>query len=111
MINEPIRLIKASLYSAAISINNVLYVWSSQDQFNPTYSIRNVRRVALSKHFAVLQGEKDKTYMWGSIQPQDLPAVRPFYQEFSPSEHITKNLRSKAIVSISSGGDFVIALG
>jgi hypothetical protein len=79
MISEPVRLIKASLYSAALSVNNTLYIWSSQDSFNPSYSIRHVRDLALSKSFAVLVGEKDKAYMWGAVTPSEEVGVRPFY--------------------------------
>lgn len=111
LINEPVRLIKASLYSAALSVNNTLYIWSSQDSYNPSYSIRHVRDLALGKSFAVLVGEKDKAYMWGSVTPSEEAAVRPFYQEEAPSETVTKNLKNKMIRSVVCGADFVFALG
>ena len=49
--------------------------------------------------------------MWGSLTPSEIPATRPFYQEFTPSDNITKNLKNKSLVSIHCGDDFVIAQG
>jgi hypothetical protein len=77
IIKEPIRAIKASLYSAALSINNTLYIWSSQDSFNPSFSIKHVKDFGLSKTFAVLIGEKDKAYMWGNLNSSD--TYPPFF--------------------------------
>lgn len=88
-----------------------MYIWSGQDQFNPSYLIRNVKQVSLSKRYAVIVGEKEKTYMWGSIQPGLDSEQSPFFTNYSPSEEMTRNLKGKPIFAISSGSDFVIAVG
>ena len=111
LITEPIKHIQCSQHSVALSKSGVMYIWSSHDQFNPSYLIRNVKQVSLSKRFAVIVGEKDKTYIWGSIQPGFDSIDQPFFTQYTPSEEFTRNLKGKTIIGISTGEDFVMAVG
>jgi hypothetical protein len=106
LINEPIRSIEASLFSAAISYNNILYLWSDKDTFNPSYSLTNISSIALGKRFAVLLDSTQRAYEWGSLTD---PLPVPFYEITGPVE--VSNLKSKTIKSAYCGQDFVIALG
>jgi len=85
-----------------------MYIWSHLDTFNPSFSIKNIRDIALGNNFAILIDSAQKSYFWGSFNEK---TQVPFYHEHMPSESTLKSLCNKAIKSICCGAEFAIALG
>jgi len=95
------------LFSAAVSYNNILYLWSQRDTYNPGYSLTNISSISLSKQFAVMLDGNQKAYTWGSIM--DDSGSRPFYEVEAPTE--LEGLKSKEVKFAVCGDDFAIAIG